>query len=213
MAPQSISISVSATRSVLDRALVARSWSAAFAFSLLAGALALLVACGASRRPDGGEGLLAVGAAAPDVSAPDQNGTVRRLTAERGHPVVVFFYPKDGTPGCTTEACAFRDAWDRYKEAGVQVFGVSADDVASKEKFAKEERLPFPILADPQHLWSAAFGVGTKLGMMSRVSFLIGPDGKIAKVYPDVDPGVHATQVLADIAAQKWPASATPPAN
>jgi peroxiredoxin Q/BCP len=164
----------------------------------------LAVACGASRRPDGGEGLLPVGAEAPDVSAPDQTGTVKSLAAERGKPVVVFFYPKDGTPGCTKEACAFRDAWDKYKAAGVQVFGVSADDVKSKEQFAKEERLPFPILADPDHEWSTAFGVGTKLGMMERVSFLIGPDGKIAKVYPDVDPGLHASAVLDDIAAQKW---------
>lgn len=178
--------------------------------ALLASVLTLLVACGASRRPDGGEGLLEVGAQAPDLSASDQSGAVQSLAAERGHPVVVFFYPKDGTPGCTKEACAFRDAWDRYTAAGVEVFGVSADDVASKEKFAKEERLPFPVLADPEKKWSTAFGVSTNLGMMSRVSFLIGPDGKVAKVYPNVDPGVHAGEVLADIAAQKWPAGSNP---
>jgi thioredoxin-dependent peroxiredoxin len=178
--------------------------------ALAACALTLLVACGASRRPDGGEGLLPVGSQVPDVSAPDQSGTVQSLAAERGHPVVVYFYPKDGTPGCTTEACAFRDAWDRYKTAGVEVFGVSADDVKSKEQFAKEERLPFPVLADPERKWSTAFGVSTSLGMMSRVSFLIGPDGKVAKVYANVDPGVHATEVLADIAAQKWAATPNP---
>lgn len=151
-----------------------------------------------------------VGASAPDVSAQDQTGTVKSLAAERGKPVVVFFYPKDGTPGCTKEACAFRDAWDKYQAAGVQVFGVSADDVKSKEQFAKEQQLPFPILADPEHKWSTAFGVGTKLGMMERVSFLIAPDGKIAKVYPDVDPALHANAVLGDVAAQKWSAAPAP---
>ncbi|NUO53828.1 MAG: peroxiredoxin [Polyangiaceae bacterium] len=178
-----------------------------------AAVVASSVACGATSRPDGGEGLLAVGASAPDVSAPDQTGTVKSLSAERGHPVVVFFYPKDGTPGCTKEACAFRDAWDKYQAAGVQVLGVSADDVKSKEQFAKEQSLPFPILADPEHKWSTAFGVSTKLGMMERVSFLIAPDGKIAKVYPDVDPAIHATTVLADVGAQGWSGAGATPAS
>ncbi len=190
---------------------MSRNLRARFQKLVVGSLLALLVACGASRRPDGGEGLLPVGADAPDVSAPDQTGAVKSLSAERGRPVVVFFYPKDGTPGCTKEACAFRDAWDKYQAAGVQVFGVSADDVKSKEQFAKEERLPFPILADPEHTWSAAFGVDTKLGMMERVSFLIAPDGKVAKVYPDVDPGVHANAVLEDVTAQQWTATPASP--
>jgi peroxiredoxin Q/BCP len=126
---------------------------------------------------------------------------VRRIADERGHPLVVFFYPKDGTPGCTKEACAFRDAWERYRQAGVQVFGISADEQRSHEQFAKEQRLPFPIVADPAHAWSSAFGVTTRLGMDARVSFLVDGSGKVANVYPHVDPALHADEVLRDAAA------------
>jgi peroxiredoxin Q/BCP len=164
-------------------------------------AAAAPLGCGAVSRPDGGEGHLPVGSAAPDLAAVDQDGKERRLTAERGHPVVVYFYPKDGTPGCTKEACAFRDAWDKYKQAGVQVFGVSTDDAKSHAEFAKEHKITFPLLADPDGVWTKAFGVSTTLGMASRVSFLIDASGKVAKVYPDVDPGVHADEVLKDAAA------------
>jgi len=166
-------------------------------------AAAALAACTDTKRPDGGQGMLLVGASAPDLAAPDQNGTTHRLSDERGHPVVVYFYPKDATPGCTKEACAFRDTWDKFKSAGVQVFGVSADDTKSHAEFAKDQNLPFPILADPDHTWSKAFGVATKLGMDARVSFLIDPSGKVNKVYPDVDPAVHADQVLKDAAGLK----------
>lgn len=159
--------------------------------------------CGATRRPDGGEGLLAVGADAPNLSAVDQNGATHKLADEKGHPVIVYFYPKDGTPGCTKEACAFRDAWDKFKNANVQVFGVSEDDAKSHEEFAKEQKLPFPILADPNGDWLRAFGVPSRLGMASRVSFLIDANGKVVKVYPDVDPGVHADEVLKDATAAK----------
>lgn len=173
--------------------MIARTFPLALALSL--------ASCGAPARPDGGVGLLATGAAAPDVSAVDQHGKAHRLSEERGHPVIVYFYPKDNTPGCTKEACAFRDAWDRYQKAGVMIFGVSSDDQKSHEAFAKEQKLPFPILADPAHAWSSAFGVSTKLGMTARVSFLVDASGKIAKVYPDVDPAVHAEGVLKDAAA------------
>jgi peroxiredoxin Q/BCP len=159
--------------------------------------------CGAATRPDGGKGLLPVGAQVPNLAAPDQAGKPHHISDEHGHPLVVYFYPKDGTPGCTHEACAFRDAWDKYKTANVQVFGVSADNAKSHADFAKEQRLPFPILADPEHHWAEAFGVNTTLGMDSRVSFLVDKDGKVAKVYPDVDPAVHADQVLRDAAGLK----------
>jgi len=171
------------------------------ALAALAGGAVVFAGCGAASRPDGGEGPLPVGAAVPDLSAKDQNGKTRRLFEERGHAVVVYFYPKDGTPGCTKEACAFRDAWDRFTKAGVQVLGVSTDDEKSHEQFAKEEKLPFPILADPGKEWVKAFGVSTTLGMASRVSFLVDAGGKVAKVYPDVDPGIHADEVLKDAAA------------
>jgi peroxiredoxin Q/BCP len=166
--------------------------------------VATVAGCGgAVTRSDGGEGMLPVGSTVPDLSATDQNGAKQSISAERGHPVIVYFDPKDGTPGCTKEACAFRDAWDKFKQAGVQIFGVSKDDAESHAEFAKEHKLPFPLIADPDGAWLKAFGVSTTLGMPSRVSFLIDPAGKVAKVYPDVDPGVHADEVLKDAAALK----------
>ncbi|WP_437585639.1 peroxiredoxin [Sorangium sp. So ce1000] len=132
--------------------------------------------------------------------AADQHGAIQRLSDQRGRAVVVYFYPKDGTPGCTEEACAFRDAWDRFTQANVQVLGVSSDTRESHEAFATEHRLPFPILVDTDHTWATAFGVPMRLGSTARVTFLVDPDGKIAKVYPDVDPGVHADEVLKDAA-------------
>ncbi len=169
--------------------------------SLVFASALFLAACSAAQRPDGGTGLLPVGAQAPELSATDQAGKPHTLTEERGHPVIVYFYPKDGTPGCTKEACAFRDTWKSFTDAGVQVFGVSSDDQKSHEQFAKEEKLPFPILADPERKWITAFGVGIRLGMASRVTFLLDKDGKIAKVYPDVDPAFHVDEVLKDAAA------------
>lgn len=147
--------------------------------------------------------MASVGAEPPDLSAVDQNGVQHHLSETRGSFAVVYFYPKDGTPGCTKEACAFRDIWKRYEAARVKIFGVSTDDQRSKDSFAKEHKLPFPILADPDGAWVKAFGVPTTLGMASRVTFVLAPDGKIARVYPSVDPGVHAEQVLGEIVAMK----------
>ncbi|AKT38877.1 peroxiredoxin [Chondromyces crocatus] len=175
---------------------------------------ALVAASGCSSaqlRPDGGEGLLPVGSAAPDLFAPDQNGALQRLSDQRGRAVVVYFYPKDGTPGCTEEACAFRDVWDKYKSSNVVVFGVSTDSRESHEAFARENKLPFSILSDTDETWIRAFGVPTNLGTASRVTFLIDPDGKVAKVYPQVDPGVHANEVLKDAAALTG--AAAPPSS
>jgi peroxiredoxin Q/BCP len=158
----------------------------------------LFLACAAPQRPDGGQGLLSAGTPAPELRAADHQGRPVDLKAERGRPVVVFFYPKDGTPGCTREACSFRDVWKRYEEAQVRVFGVSSDDDASHRKFAEEHKLPFPLVADTSGEWARAFGVSSTLGMYQRVTFLIGADGNLRKVYPNVDPGVHAEQVLTD---------------
>lgn len=181
--------------------------------ALLVLALVTSLGCsGSERRPDGGSGLLRVGAPAPDVRGEDQNGTIQRLTQERGHPIVVYFYPKDGTPGCTREACAFRDAWDRLQAAGARVWGISADSHESHVAFAREHHLTFPLLADPDLRWANAFGVGTTLGMTHRVTFLVGRDGRIVKVYPDVDPAVHVDQVLADLAALGAEPAPPPPA-
>ena len=145
------------------------------------------------------EGLLAVGSAEPDAAGVDQSGTNHQLSETRGHPTVVYFYPMDETPGCTKEACAFRDVWQKYEQAGVRVFGVSLDNGESHAKFAAKYQLPFPLIADTSGSWAQAFGVPRKFGRYSRVSFLIAADGKVAKVYPDVDPGIHATEVLTDI--------------
>ncbi len=125
-----------------------------------------------------------------------------RLKELRGQPVLVFFYPKAGTPGCTKEACAFRDVWQKYQTAGVRIVGVSHDSVADQAAFAREHGFTFPLVSDSDGKWGQAFGVPLRLWKFySRVSFLIGRDGKIAKTYLDVDPGVHANQVLADARA------------
>lgn len=122
-----------------------------------------------------------------------------------GSPYLVYFYPKDNTPGCTKEACAFRDSFAGFEEAGVTVIGVSADSEASHEKFRKKYELPFALCADPEHTVIEAFGVWDEKKFMGRVfdgihriSFLIGPDGKIAKTYPKVKPETHAAEVLKD---------------
>jgi peroxiredoxin Q/BCP len=158
-----------------------------------------LAGCAATTRPDGGIGHLPVGSQAPSLTGVDQNGTEQRLPDGQSRPTVVYFYPMDGTPGCTTEACAFRDVWKRYEQAKVRLLGVSTDDRESHQKFALEHKLPFPLIADGEHVWGTAFGVSRGLGMYERVSFLIGSDGKVAKIYPDVDPGLHATEVLDDV--------------
>jgi peroxiredoxin Q/BCP len=161
-------------------------------------AITRLLGCSPVRRPDGGEGLLPVGASAPDVVAHDDKNAEVRLSSLRGHPVVVYFYPADGTPGCTKEACAFRDAWTKYEAAKVGVIGVSSNSLASHETFRKDEHLPFPLAADEHGTIGAAYGVSKKIWGYDRVTFLIAKDGKVAKVWPSVDPAVHAQEVLAE---------------
>lgn len=146
-------------------------------------------------------GLLAVGAHAPAISAQDQDGHTRTLAEFHGHPVVLYFYPRDATPGCTTEACGFRDAWARYQSAGAQVLGVSFDDVASHQRFAHDQHLPFPLLADPHGVIVGHYGVPHSGSFASRVTFLIDGQGVVRHVYPNVDPSVHATEVLTAIQA------------
>ncbi|MFK7985592.1 MAG: peroxiredoxin [Sandaracinaceae bacterium] len=161
----------------------------------------LLTACGgAVVRPDGGRGLLAAGELAPDFVAADQSGEVQQLSLiRRGRPAVLFFYPRDGTPGCTEEACAFRDAWDRLGETAA-VVGVSTDDVGAHSDFAETHALPFPLLADPEGEVLARYGVPSRMGMAARVTFVIGADGQVARVFENVDPAVHVEEVLAALA-------------
>ncbi|GAC1542429.1 MAG: hypothetical protein NVS3B10_31150 [Polyangiales bacterium] len=155
-----------------------------------------LVACTGVRRPDGGTGLLPAASVAPAFSAPDQTGKTRTLAEFSGRPVVLYFYPHDATPGCTKEACAFRDAWTKLSADGAQVLGVSTDSVESHAAFAADHGLQFPLLADVDGRILAAYGVGTTLGMASRVTFVIDRKGVVAKVFPDVDPAIHADEVL-----------------
>jgi peroxiredoxin Q/BCP len=152
------------------------------------------------KRPDGGEGLLPTGASAPDFQATTKAGEPVRLSALRGHAVVVYFYPKDFTPGCTSEACAFRDAWGKYQSQNVTIVGVSQDTEESHRKFVKQHELPFPLASDEDGAIARSYGVKTSMGIDARVTFLLGPDGKVVKSWPDVDPGVHATEVLAEAA-------------
>lgn len=149
--------------------------------------------------------LLTVGTEAPDFSAPDQSGDARTLAEHRGHPVVLYFYPRDATPGCTQEACAFRDAWDRLQADGAVVYGVSTDDVEAHRAFVEAQRLPFSLLADPDETLLAAYGVPSRSGYAARVTFLIDGAGVIRQVFPSVDPGVHADEVIAAIAALEAP--------
>lgn len=161
-------------------------------------ALASVMGCSKpAKRPDGGEGALPVGAVAPDVTAVDSGGHEVRLSSLRGHPAVVYFYPKDGTPGCTAEACAFRDAWSRFEAAHVTVIGVSADSAESHQEFRREQRLPFPLAADPDGEVARSYGVGKAFFGFDRVTFLVDANGRIARYWPDVDPAVHASEVLA----------------
>lgn len=166
----------------------------------IAVALLLAVACnGPVKRPDGGEGLLPVGAAAPDFSATTKTGEPTKLSAilASHEPVIVYFYPKDETPGCTKEACAFRDAWNKFQDKHVGLVGVSRDTEKSHREFVKSHNLPFPLTADEDGAVAKSYGVKSTLGMSERVSFLVGPDGKVAKVWPKVDPAIHADEVLA----------------
>jgi len=146
---------------------------------------------------------LKLGSMAPDFKLQDQNGKWQQLKDYRGKWVALYFYPKDQTPGCTTQACEFRDNIFAFREAGAVILGVSVDDVASHQKFSEKHGLPFPILADSTKQTARTYGVLKKfLGTMElaqRDTFLIDPQGRIVKHYVDVDPKGHSQVVLKDI--------------
>ncbi|MGH8284676.1 MAG: peroxiredoxin [Steroidobacteraceae bacterium] len=167
------------------------------AFSLPATALALAMAVAepAAAAPS-------VGAPAPKFKLQDQTGKWVSLDDHKGKWVVLYFYPKDNTPGCTTQACEFRDNIFAFRDANAVILGVSVDDVASHGEFAKEHGLPFPILADPTKQVAKEYGVLRSLGVMEvarRETFIIDPKGRIAKRYPSVDPKGHSQLVLNDL--------------
>lgn len=146
----------------------------------------------------------AVGSDAPSFNLQDQNGEWHTLADYRGQWLAVYFYPRDDTPGCTTEACNFRDNIYAFKAIGAAVVGISVDDVDSHKEFSDKYKLPFTILADEDAKTAKAYGVlkDYKLfKLASRQSFLISPEGEIAKHYADVDPDKHTDQVLTDIKA------------
>jgi len=145
---------------------------------------------------------LLAGAPAPEFELADQTGQLHSLEDYRNQWVVLYFYPKDETPGCTTEACEFRDSIFAFRHLNAQILGISLDDVDSHKAFSEHHNLPFPLLADADGETSSAYGVKTKMFGMTvakRQTFIIGPDGRIAKHYKQVSPGEHSAEVLADL--------------
>jgi peroxiredoxin Q/BCP len=148
------------------------------------------------------------GDAAPDFTLSESGGGTRSLHDLRGKSVILFFYPKDNTPGCTKEACGFRDSYEEYKGIHAEILGISPDDVKSHDKFAAKFSLPFPLLTDTDHRVSEAYGAwgekklyGRKYMGMLRTTYLIDPEGKVEKVWTVVKPAGHAHEVLSALSA------------
>jgi peroxiredoxin Q/BCP len=143
------------------------------------------------------------GKPAPDFTGKTYDGKLVNLSSFRGKPVVVYFYPKDETAGCTKEACSFRDAWQDLAATGAVLIGVSMDNAESHKEFIEHWKLPFVLLSDPDGAIAAEYGVPLKshggTSFEARQTFVIGPDGIIKKVYREVDVSKHATEVLADL--------------
>ena len=153
--------------------------------------------------------MLAEGQPAPDFTLESDSGETVTLSSLRGKPVVLYFYPADDTPGCTTQACGIRDEYGEFQRAGAVVLGVSPDDVGSHVDFKEKYSLPFALLADPDHAVAEEYGAWgektnrgrTYLGII-RSTFVIGADGTLVKAMPNVKPATHADDVLAVLAAQ-----------
>jgi thioredoxin-dependent peroxiredoxin len=157
---------------------------------------------------DSNTSIPAVGEPAPTFQLPDDGGTIRDLAAERGRWVVLFFYPKDFTAGCTTEVCEFRDLTPEFEAAGATVWSVSVLDTASKARFKAEHHLTFPLLADADHAVAERYGVwvekrnyGKTYRGVARTTFLVDPEGRIAHVWPGVKVEGHAAEVVTTLRA------------
>jgi thioredoxin-dependent peroxiredoxin len=149
---------------------------------------------------------IASGIQAPDFDLPDENNVTRRLSDFRGRPVVLYFYPKDDTPGCTTEACGFRDDYSAYVNADVVILGVSPDDTKSHTKFKQKFTLQFPLLSDNEHkicdlygVWGPKKFMGREYEGVQRTTFLVDANGRIVKVFENVKPAEHSAEVLTAI--------------
>lgn len=165
---------------------------------ILSGLLMLLSLLTGSARAE----VPAAGSSAPAFSLRDQDGTLRSLSDWRGQWLVLYFYPKDDTPGCTEEACNFRDDWLQLSNLGAQVVGISVDATASHKAFAEKYHLPFPLLADDKGAVAARYGALSNwlvLKLAKRYTFLIDPAGKIVKTYLSVDTSRHSAEIVADL--------------
>ena len=143
---------------------------------------------------------LTVGHPAPDFALPDQHSIEHRLASYRGQWLVLYFYPKADTAGCTTEACQFRDDIYQYQRLNVKLLGISTDNVKSQQEFAEKHHLPFPLLSDPDGSTATSYDSFTSIGPLrfaKRHTFIIDPDGRIAHIFSDVDPQTHNHDVLA----------------
>ena len=165
---------------------------------------------GAADPPAWPAGMPRQGDRAPEFHLPDDQGKARSLADARGRWLVLYFYPKDDTPGCTTEACEFRDEYRVIGARGADVWGVSVLDSASKARFKKKLSLPFPLLADADHAVAERYGTwvekqnyGKTYWGVKRSTFLVDPDGAIARVWPTVKPDGHAAQVLEALDAER----------
>lgn len=152
--------------------------------------------------------VLSAGQKAPEFELLDNEGNTHKLSDYRGQTIVVYFYPKDDTPGCTKEACAFRDTYADFKEAGVDIIGISPDSEKSHSKFIQKYELPFTLLSDTDHKICEAFGVwglkkymGREYEGVYRTTFIIGPDGVVKRVFENVKPADHSQEVLAEVSA------------
>jgi len=151
--------------------------------------------------------MIETGQIAPDFSLPDQDGKTHSLANYRGQVVLIYFYPKDDTPGCTKEACTIAEVYDDFEKNGVKVFGISTDSIESHKQFAEKYHLPFTLLSDPDRQVIVAYGANQEgegsehSTHTKRISYLVSPDGVIIRSYPDVDPATHALNILKDLGA------------
>ncbi|HPF95510.1 MAG: thioredoxin-dependent thiol peroxidase [Candidatus Magasanikbacteria bacterium] len=150
--------------------------------------------------------MLKIGSKAPAFNLPDKDGVMHKLADKKGEWVVLYFYPKDDTPGCTVEACSFRDNLPKFKKLGITVYGVSVDSQKKHQKFADKYDLPFTLLSDEEKktvndygVWSLKKFMGREYMGILRWTFLINPEGKIAKIYENVKPAEHVEEILKDM--------------